>query len=243
LKRSELAFVGDVHLDREDPLLDDFLRFLDRLGRRCSRIVLMGDLFNVWIGQPELEQPHHRAVVERLRALRASGVVVRYLEGNRDFRIGPLHVGGALDDATLDGFEERFGGRRLFAVHGDLANAADRQYRTWRKLSRSLPFWALFNLLPARSRSRLADRVERRLRRTNLDFKHTFPDSAIRDYAGAILDRGFDGVVLGHFHVERHLVLEPPGPRGEVWVLPLWKDAQRYLRVTETGEIGFAETD
>jgi UDP-2,3-diacylglucosamine hydrolase len=53
----EIAFVGDVHLDADDPELDAFCRFLERLGQRVSRIVLLGDLFNLWIGDRRLEQP------------------------------------------------------------------------------------------------------------------------------------------------------------------------------------------
>ena len=56
---SDLVFIGDVHLDRDDPALEDFLRFLHSLGATTSRVVLLGDLFNVWIGGAAMEQPHH----------------------------------------------------------------------------------------------------------------------------------------------------------------------------------------
>ena len=51
----DLVFVGDVHLDRDDRQLQPFLAFLERLGRTSRQIVLMGDLFNLWIGRAELE--------------------------------------------------------------------------------------------------------------------------------------------------------------------------------------------
>ena len=73
-----LSFIGDVHLDRDDPALGDFLNFLDRLGETSRRVVLIGDLFNLWIGRQELEQPHQTAVVDALQRLRRRGVVVRW---------------------------------------------------------------------------------------------------------------------------------------------------------------------
>jgi len=237
-----LAFVGDVHLDRDDPDLDDFLAFLERLGKRCGRIVLMGDLFNLWIGQQRLEQPHHRAVVDTLTAMRAAGVVVRYLEGNRDYRIGPCYAGTAVDDATLDGIEESCGGRRLFAVHGDLANRADRQYRTWRAVSRSRLLWGVFNLLPPGRRGRMAERAEQRMRATNLGFKREFPERMVRDYGSGFLAAGYDVVVLGHFHVEKRLVVTTPDVAGEIFVLPMWKDSRRHLEVSSSGEIEFVDS-
>lgn len=240
--RNNLALVGDVHLDRDDPDLPAFLAFLDRLGETSGRIVFLGDLFNIWLGRRELEMPHQTAVIERLGELRDRGVVVRYVEGNRDYRIGNGYAGSALDDASDAGLVEQWGGRRLFVVHGDLANAGDRQYRAWRRVSRSFAVWGLFNLLPAATRLKLAERVERRMRSSNLEYKREFPDSEVRAYAAPYLASGFDTVVLGHFHVEKDLRLEPPGPTGRVLVLPEWKGSRRHLQVTEEGEISFVDS-
>jgi len=237
-----LAFVGDVHLDLGDPALDDFLAFLDQLGRTCSRVVLLGDLFNLWVGQAEMEQAHHVAVSEKLAELRRHGVVVRYLEGNRDYRIASRYAGRALDDSTEHGLVEEFGGHRLFAIHGDLANVRDRQYRLWRRVSRSPAVWGLFNLLPATSRLRLAQNLERRMRGTNLDYKREFPEAQVRAYAEGYVTGGFDIVVLGHFHVERELEVTDPGRAGRILVLPEWKGSRRHLEVRPNGAVGFRDS-
>jgi UDP-2,3-diacylglucosamine hydrolase len=239
----DLVFIGDVHLDREDPCLAPFLGFLERVGGTCRRIVFLGDLFNLWIGRRELEQPHQTAVVSKLAELRRRGVVVRYLEGNRDYHIGPCYAGRAVDEATDRGIVEHFAGRRIVAIHGDLANPADRQYRLWRRISRARAAWAVFNLLPRTRRLRLAESLERRLRSSNLEFKRAFPEAAVRAYAASMLDPRDDALVLGHFHVEREIAPGPDGPAGRVFVLPEWKSSRRFLRVRATGEIGFAAAD
>ena len=128
----DLVFIGDAHLDRDDPHLDAFLRLLDSLAVTAARIVFLGDLFNLWIGQPELEQPHQAAVVAKLAEIRSRGVVTRYLEGNRDYRIGASYAGRAFDDVSSGGIDERFGGRGIWAIHGDLANPADNEPRAVR---------------------------------------------------------------------------------------------------------------
>lgn len=239
----DVAFVGDVHLDRDDPDLAPFLVFLDRLRDSCSRIVLLGDLFNLWVGQRELEQPHQREVVNKLVELRHAGVVVHYLEGNRDYRIGACYVGLALDEASSDGLIERCGGRSVFAVHGDLANVADRSYRMWRRASRSALAWWLFRLMPRGRRLRLAEFLEARLRSTNLQFKRMFPEQMVRSYAASFLEAGHDIVVLGHFHVEKDLESHPPGPPGRILVLPDWKSGRRYLRIAASGEVAFVDSE
>jgi UDP-2,3-diacylglucosamine hydrolase len=228
----DLVFVGDVHLEEEGPDLDDFLRFLERLGDTASRIVLAGDLFNVWIGARDLQRPHQTRVIAKLEEMRRQGLVVRYLEGNRDYRVGGAYVGSALDDAPADGLVERFGGRSIFAIHGDLANPADRQYRTWRRFSRSAAVWGAFRALPAGTRQRLVDRLEAGMRASNARFKAAFPEEVVRRYAARFLARGHDAVVLGHFHVERAI-------DGRVFVLPEWKESRRHLRVSPQGNMAF----
>ena len=237
--RDDLVFIGDVHLDRGDPFLGRFLEFLERVSRTSGRIVLMGDLFNLWIGRAELEQPHQTAVVTKLEELRERGVFVRYLEGNRDYRIGACYTGRALDDASDSAVVECHGGRRLVAIHGDLANPADRQYRTWRRLSRTRLAWQAFHLLPRRRRLRFAESLERRLRTSNPDFKRSFPEAVVRAYAARLLGPRDDALVLGHFHVEQDLA----SAHGRVLVLPDWKSTRRHLRVAPDGEIGFVDSE
>jgi len=168
--------------------------------------------------------------------------VVRYVEGNRDFRVASAYVGSVLDDATLDGVSEEIGGRRLWAIHGDLANPADRFYRRWRSLSRSSAFWFAFNLLPAGRRMRAAEYLERKLRKSNARFKDNFPETEVREYGASFLTRGFDTVVLGHFHVERDLTVSSAGSEGRIVVLPEWRESRRHLRVDQDGNVDFVNS-
>lgn len=234
-----VAFIGDVHLDVGDPEVGPFLSFLQHLSHDVSRIVLLGDLFNLWIGSRDLEQPHQAAVTELLAELRGRGVVVRYLEGNRDYRVGACYRGSALDDVSSGGLEEVVGGKRVFAVHGDLANAADRQYRLWRRVSRSRPAWWLFRSIPPARRRRLVDDLEGRMRRTNVAFKRTFPEAAVREYTAQYFRAGYDAVVLGHFHIEKEL---DSGTGGRILVLPEWKGSRRHLEAPPGGELRFVDS-
>ena len=235
---SDLVFVGDVHLDRDDPDLPPFVAMLRSVAVTAGRIVLMGDLFNLWIGSPELEQAHHRAVVEALRDIRKGGTEVHYLEGNRDYRIRGVHRGPTFDEVDDVGIEERWAGRKIWAAHGDLINVRDLQYRTWRRLSRSALVWGAFSAIPARRRFRLAESMERSMRGTNLSMKRAFPEALVRAYAAPRLSGGCDAVVLGHFHSEHEL---PAGTDGakKIFVLPEWKGTRRHLRVSGDGAMRF----
>ena len=226
VERSRVAFIGDVHLDLGDAAVEPFTRTLHRLSETCDSVVLMGDLFNLWIGQPELQAAHQHKVADALRTIRGRGVAVHYIEGNRDYGIGRAFQGDLFDTAGDEGLEQRVAGRLLWAIHGDLANRADRRYRAWRWLSRSGPFWHCFNVLPATLRLRVAGKLETWMRSTNLAFKGAFPRAMIGDYASKFAARGYDAIVLGHFHVEKHWQLEGG---TSVYVLPEWKGSRRHL--------------
>ncbi len=241
-RAGDLVCVGDVHLDRDDPALADFLRFLRGLRGNASSLVLAGDLFQLWLGRRVAEGAHQTAVLDALRQLRRAGVIVRYLEGNRDFHVGATYTGDAFDEATDRGVTERFGPRSVFAIHGDLANPHDRRYRAWRRVARSRAAWAAFLLVPPRRRQEAAEAIEARMRASNISFKGSFPEADVRAYAAGFLAAGHDTVVLGHFHVERILDAEPPSPPGRIFVLPEWKGSRRYLRFGADGRATFEDS-
>ena len=230
---SDLVFVGDVHLDRDDPELPAFLAYLSGLSRSAGRIVLMGDLFNLWLAGEHLEQEHHRVVLETLRGLRKNGTELHYLEGNRDYRVGRAHEGSTFDVVSDEGILEEWAGRRIWAAHGDLVNVRDAQYRLWRRVSRSGPVWGAFSAIPERRRFAIAERIERRMRSTNTDMKKEFPEALVRAYASPHFADGADAVVLGHFHDEHDLA---EGDR-RIIVVPAWKEAHRHLRLSDAGKL------
>jgi UDP-2,3-diacylglucosamine hydrolase len=236
MNRGDLVLIGDAHLDRDDPDVGAFADLIHRLaGRGTGAIVLLGDLFNLWIGRPEFESAHHREVLDAFAAARARGTAVHYVEGNRDYRIADVHAGVDLDRVAGRGLDLTWGGLRVHAVHGDLANAGDRQYRTWRAVSRSAPFWWLFRCVPAGRRAAVADGLERRMRASNRKHKQEFPEDRVRVYGERILAGGRDLVVLGHFHERRRLTSRDPAAPGHVVVLPLWKDGREHLRIAADG--------
>ena len=230
---SDLVFVGDVHLDRDDADLPAFLSYLGALGRTCGRVVLMGDLFNLWLADPRLELAHHRAVIEELRRMRRAGIEVHYLEGNRDYRVGPAHLGTPCDAVSDEGLVESWAGRRVWAAHGDLVNRGDSQYRLWRRVSRSGAVWAVFSAIPEGRRFAVAESIERRMRGTNAGMKRDFPIEQVRSYSRDYLASGNDAVVLGHFHDEHDLDASP----GRIVVVPAWKESRRHLRLDASGRL------
>ena len=228
----DLIVVADTHLSRRDPETEAFVEFLLRRGSEAAAVAHLGDLFNIWLGLPRFEMDHMGPVLAAFRALRGWGVRTILAEGNRDFHVRQGYEGDAFDEVAETEVELSVGARRVRLAHGDLVNVADRPYRLWRRLSRSAPVWAGVGLLPSRAGIRFAERLESKLRGTNVRHKSSFPEAAARDYAARAFTDGCSLLLVGHFHEQRVI---RAGAGKEMVVLPDWRSSHRYLHVAADG--------
>lgn len=238
---SSILLLGDAHLHEGDPEVGSFLRFLKSLPSRTSALYLLGDLFDLWIGAPAFLSSCHARVVEALRELRASGIPLTYVEGNRDYHLGRIFSPDPFAEVAGEGTDVAYGARRIHLAHGDLVNREDRPYRTWRRIAKGPLLLAALCMLPSGTARSLASTLERRIAKTNQRHRARFPEEECRRFALEQLGRGNDTLVLGHFHQETRR--EYRGPEGtiEVYVLPAWREGRRSLRIHEDGRAAFEE--
>ncbi len=233
-KPSRLAIVADAHLcgpgGDAGPLLAQ-LRELPKKG--CERLLFIGDLFQAWVGYPQFEPPGLAELLPLLTVLRAGGMRVDYVEGNRDFFLARSpyadffdFVGGEVA-FTVDGV-------RYLAGPGDGLDDKDLQYRLWRRATKSFPIRMAMRWLPARLARRLVDSTERKLAQTNFKHRLAIPTAAIERFAARRLQAGHDVLLLGHFHEERRWAV----PGGEVWLLPAWFNSRRIEWIGGEGHRG-----
>ena len=232
-------FASDVHLSGDRPdVTARFLRFLDVVEREGTRLFLLGDIFDVWLGAKQTRLPYVVPVLERLRKLTANGLAVAYLAGNRDFNFDAGLNGGPHPSLPPDELTVDSGGLRLYLTHGDLLCTGDRAYRRTRRAARSAPIRWLGNHLPLRFATwlthgfrRLSERELRRKPRleTAIDF------SRVRSH----LVKGHDAVISGHVHrAGRYRVELGAGRTGEFLTLGDWYRDGIYV-VCEGGTLGF----
>src|SRR3569623_1481106 len=82
---SPTLFISDLHLSHERPALAAlFLNFLHGRAPQAEALYILGDLFEVWLGDDAIH-PAYQPILAALRALADSGVPVYVMHGNRDF--------------------------------------------------------------------------------------------------------------------------------------------------------------
>ncbi|MDR7268067.1 UDP-2,3-diacylglucosamine hydrolase [Pelomonas saccharophila] len=134
----QVDLLSDLHLGPDTP------GTLARLERHLAEtpaqaVLLLGDIFEVWVGDDARHEPFEAGVVRLLREA-SKRLDLFFMHGNRDFLVGAellLDAGmTALPDPTvLDAF-----GQRWLLVHGDAQCLHDTAYQAFRKQVRS-PEW------------------------------------------------------------------------------------------------------
>ena len=233
-------FISDLHLSGERPATNQRLfAFLREQAPRAAVLYVLGDLFEYWIGDEELDaadgDPLARKVAEAFGALSRSGVGVRLMHGNRDFLIGKrfCDVSGArlLQDPSV----EKIGGARTLLMHGDTLCTDDVDYQAWRKVARSREWQREFlaQSLPERRKTLQA------LRAKSKEVVGAKPagimdvnDGAVRE---ALREHRLTRLVHGHTHRPARHTLEVDGRPCERWVLPDWYQRGGYLAIDDAG--------
>jgi len=135
--------IGDLHLDvsgRGEPAaLEHFSSWLAGL-REVPRLVILGDLFDAWIGPAQLGVPAAGIVIEALRALTQGGTAVDVVPGNRDFLLEERFEqasGARVRAAGCVGTGPA--GARTLLIHGDELCTRDLAYQRLRRVLRSAP--------------------------------------------------------------------------------------------------------
>ena len=175
-----VAVVADCHLGGPGGPAEPLLAQLEELpDQGCEQLVLLGDIFHVWVGSDRFETSVVRQVLTALERLRQRGVRLDYVEGNRDFFIADSRYARIFDSIALEvSFE--VAGSRYLAVHGDGLNDRDRQYLLWRWLSKSAPVRYAVRWLPRAIAQRTMYSMEERIAATQLQASH--PDPLASDY-------------------------------------------------------------
>jgi len=237
----DILVVADAHLNGQDTeALDAFIAFLERESAGCRAMVFLGDLFDLWLGPPALQEAHHRRVTAVLEGYRERGIELAYAEGNRDLFVAHHFRGLIFHRASSGELVLTQGDRRFVLVHGDRLNRLDYNYRIWNKLVRNAVVRLLLRLLPSHWTLRASAALERKLRTTNRRFRTYFPDDQCEHYARSRFSRGAQVVVVGHFHRALHFTYQGErGPAGEVYVLPDWLGHRAAIRIGPSGQIRF----
>jgi len=84
-----ILFISDLHLSPRSPGATSLFRqFLAGRARQADELYILGDLFEAWVGDDDIDEPYNAGIVAALRATSDAGLSISLLHGNRDFLLG-----------------------------------------------------------------------------------------------------------------------------------------------------------
>ncbi|XZG69119.1 UDP-2,3-diacylglucosamine diphosphatase [Chitinibacteraceae bacterium HSL-7] len=228
-----LLFVSDLHLSPMDPATyASFRRFLAGPARAARAIYLLGDVFEVWVGDDQLQEPFYADVAKALTALADQGVALYFIAGNRDFLCGPKLAAACRWTVLPEPQRVHTPIGPVLVMHGDTLCSDDTNYQRFRRIVRHPMTQWLWRCLPYRWRSRRALRLRQQSSAMNRK-KDVMLMDVNRDTVNMVM-REYDvsKLIHGHTHRPAHHREEA----GERWVLSDWHGGYGgYLALDDSG--------
>ena len=228
--------IADLHLSQERPdITAAFLLFLQQKAANADALYILGDLFEVWIGDDN-PSPLLAEVATAIKALTDSAIPVYFCHGNRDFLLG-------------QGFAKRSGmillepltvvdlyGTPTLVMHGDSLCTLDIGYQKfrawwdqkwWQKLILSLPLWYRQHLARKARRVSAMDKKGK-----TSDIMDVTPDEVPK----VMSQYQVQHLIHGHTHRPAvHPLQLADGSAAQRYVLGDWYSQSSYLDVSADG--------
>lgn len=193
-------FVSDLHLSPDRPQqIHLFLTFLDRVKATADALYILGDLFDLWIGDDD-DTPPHEKIIDALSTVSKAGVKLHIGRGNRDFLLGKRFVRRTGAQLLQDYEIISLNGQRTLLTHGDLLCTKDIKYQRFRKFVRNPLVRAIFLGAPLSWRRRIAFKTRSGTQasmRTKADFIMDVDDATVLN---VMMEYQVKYLIHGHTH-------------------------------------------
>jgi UDP-2,3-diacylglucosamine hydrolase len=230
-------FISDLHLAEERPEINSlFFRFIEDSARGTEALYILGDLFDYWVGDDQLDHdPLARSVTDSLRRLSDAGTRVYFMHGNRDFLIGERFAREAgltiLPDPTLIKLYDQ----QVLLMHGDTLCTDDVAYQKFRAQTRTAEWKSATLAKPYEARQQLAQSI-----RMQSDTAKSQKAEEIMDVTEATVEEVFRQhhypvMIHGHTHRPATHRLSVDGHACERWVLADWHGRGECLEASNSG--------
>lgn len=230
-----ILLISDLHLEEGRPdITRAFLDLLRGRARSAEALYILGDFFEVWIGDDAMS-PFQASICKALRELSDSGIRIFLMHGNRDFMIGKAFCKAAGCTLLTDPSIVQLNGEPVLLMHGDSLCTRDEGYIRMRRILRNpVTLWILRHL-PLSTRHKLARKLrnesQAQTRMKANDIVDVTPDEVPR----IMQQFGVRTLVHGHTHRPAIHKLQIGDQSARRIVLGDWDRQGWALQVDEQG--------
>jgi UDP-2,3-diacylglucosamine hydrolase len=226
-----------LHLQANRPdITAALIEFLAENRGRTSELYILGDLFELWVGD-DLDSALAEAIAAHLQAFNAAGSQVYLMHGNRDFLLGSAYADRCGAHLIHEPYSINSSQGPITLLHGDVLCTDDVEYQQFRTLVRSRAWQTEFLSKPLEQRLAFAEQARSQSRESTAAKSAAIMDvndNAVLDFMSANA-----AVTILHGHTHRpavHKLISPDSPA--TWqriVLGDWDSQGWYVEVSELG--------
>lgn len=230
-----VLFISDLHLEAERPDISRaFLHFLTTRARGAEALYILGDFFEVWVGDDAMDD-FQRSIAAALRRLSDAGTRIWLMHGNRDFMLGKRFCREAGCSLLSEGSVVELYGEPVLLLHGDSLCTRDESYqRLRRRLRNPVSLWLLRNL-PLATRHKLARKLRNASRLRTREKAAEIIDVTPEVVPQVMAAHGVRTLIHGHTHRPAVHKLQVDGENAQRIVLGDWDRQGWVLEVDERG--------
>lgn len=230
-----VLFISDLHLEAERPDISRaFLHFLTTRARGAEALYILGDFFEVWVGDDAMDD-FQRSIAAALRRLSDAGTRIWLMHGNRDFMLGKRFCREAGCSLLREGSVVELYGEPVLLLHGDSLCTRDESYqRLRRRLRNPVSLWLLRNL-PLATRHKLARKLRNASRLRTREKAAEIIDVTPEVVPQVMAAHGVRTLIHGHTHRPAVHKLQVDGENAQRIVLGDWDRQGWVLEVDERG--------
>ncbi|TRO40217.1 UDP-2,3-diacylglucosamine diphosphatase [Pseudomonas sp. ALS1131] len=230
-----ILLISDLHLEEKRPdITRAFLLFLATRARQAEALYILGDFFEVWIGDDGMT-PFQHEIACALRELSDAGTRIYLMHGNRDFLIGKAFCREAGCTLLSDPHKVQMGDESVLLMHGDSLCTLDVGYMKLRRWLRNPLSLLILRNLPLSTRQKLARKLRNESRTQTRMKASEIVDVTPEEVVKVMTEYGVRTLIHGHTHRPAVHELEVNGQPARRIVLGDWDSQGWALQVDETG--------
>lgn len=230
-----ILLISDLHLEEQRPdITRAFLHFLQTRARQAEALYILGDFFEVWVGDDGMS-PFQHDIARALRELSDAGTRIFLMHGNRDFLIGRAFCREAGCTLLKDPSIVHFNGEPVLLMHGDSLCTLDVGYMKLRRLLRNPLSLFILRHLPLTTRRKLARKLRSESRAQTRMKAREIIDVTPDEVPRIMAEHGVRTLIHGHTHRPAEHALEVNGQSARRIVLGDWDSQGWALQIDEQG--------
>ena len=216
--------ISDLHLDESRPdITRAFFQFLEGPAAGAEALYILGDFFEVWIGDDD-DAPLAADVARQLKRYSDRGTAVYLMHGNRDFLLGEGYARRCGATLLPDPSLVTLAGKPVLLMHGDSLCTLDKEYMAFRQQARNPQWQHALLAKPLDERRQIAAQIRSVSKSMNSSKAEDIMDVTPDEVLQVMRDHAVHTLIHGHTHRPARHKLSIDGEPAERIVLGDWGD-------------------